>query len=511
MFHHDEKVKENSCMILKEYQEAIQDEYSLLCQKAKVKWLKDEDRNTTYFYKTLKDRVHRGRIITIRNEKGVRFENHEVPAQIVKHFKEFLGKSSQVLNLSCRNNIFRTKLSFEEALEMVRPISDPEIKNARFEIEDSKAHGPDGYTSRFYKTAWSIVGKNKIMTKKLKRVLGKLVSENQSAFISGRQITDNILLAQELFRGYNRKQNVEKAAFKIDLQKAYDTINWDFLKDVLVMFGFHDRMAIGKLPVRYLGVPLITKQISINDCKPLVNKVKTKINDWKNKSLSYAGRLQLIASVLNSMQNIRLQCFFSLNRQVQIPNLNDKNEKIVVWVTNNGQEQKFKISNVWKKRINIDIKVDWYSMIWFAQSIPRHAFVIWLAIQKKLMTHDKMLVWRPNEDFKCVVCKKCSDSHNHLFFTFEFSKEIWNELIKKLNVRLSGCWDQIIDERKVLPAKKNIWSIVRRLVCGATMYYIWKERNNRLFKNGKRESKIVLNIAKEAIGMKLMGLKVKES
>ncbi|GJU75969.1 RNA-directed DNA polymerase, eukaryota, reverse transcriptase zinc-binding domain protein [Tanacetum coccineum] len=47
--------------------------------------------------------------------------------------------------------------------------------------------------------------------------------------------------------------------------------------------------SVGKLPVRYLGVPLITKQISINDCKPLVNKVKTKINDWKNKSLSYAG------------------------------------------------------------------------------------------------------------------------------------------------------------------------------------------------------------------------------
>ncbi|GJV54144.1 RNA-directed DNA polymerase, eukaryota, reverse transcriptase zinc-binding domain protein [Tanacetum coccineum] len=49
--------------------------------------------------------------------------------------------------------------------------------------------------------------------------------------------------------------------------------------------------SIGKLSVRYLGVPLITKQISINDCKLLVNKVKAKINDWKNKSLSYRGRV----------------------------------------------------------------------------------------------------------------------------------------------------------------------------------------------------------------------------
>ncbi|GJU86462.1 hypothetical protein Tco_1294008 [Tanacetum coccineum] len=58
--------------------------------------------------------------------------------------------------------------------------------------------------------------------------------------------------------------------------------------------------------------------------------------------------------------------------------------------------------------------------------------------------------------------------------------EIWNELLNKLNVRLSGCWDQIIDEMKALPAKKNISSIVRRLVCGAAVYYIWQERNNRL-------------------------------
>ncbi|GJY91970.1 RNA-directed DNA polymerase, eukaryota, reverse transcriptase zinc-binding domain protein [Tanacetum coccineum] len=198
-------------------------------------------------------------------------------------------------------------------------------------------------------------------------------------------------------------------------------------------------------------------------------------------------------------------------RQVQIPNINDGDEDTVVRVASNGQEQKFKISNVWKERINNDIKVDWYSMIWFAQSIPRHAFVIWLAIQKRLTTQDKLMVWKPNEEFKCALCNKCPDSHTNLFFTCEFSKEIWNELLKKLNVILSGCWDQIINETKALPANMNIWRIVRRLVCGAAVYYIWQERNNILFKNEKRESKTVLNIAKESVEMKLMGLKVKES
>ncbi|GJU19094.1 RNA-directed DNA polymerase, eukaryota, reverse transcriptase zinc-binding domain protein [Tanacetum coccineum] len=58
----------------------------------------------------------------------------------------------------------------------------------------------------------------------------------------------------------------------------------------------------GKLPVRYLGVPLVAKQLGVNDCKSLVDKVKSRVHDWKNKSLSYAGRAQLIASVLTSIQ-----------------------------------------------------------------------------------------------------------------------------------------------------------------------------------------------------------------
>ncbi|GJT83822.1 RNA-directed DNA polymerase, eukaryota, reverse transcriptase zinc-binding domain protein [Tanacetum coccineum] len=58
---------------------------------------------------------------------------------------------------------------------------------------------------------------------------------------------------------------------------------------------------VGKLPMKYLGVPLVTKNIGIAECNHLVERVKQKVNDWKNKALSYAGRLQLIASVLASM------------------------------------------------------------------------------------------------------------------------------------------------------------------------------------------------------------------
>lgn len=59
--------------------------------------------------------------------------------------------------------------------------------------------------------------------------------------------------------------------------------------------------AVGSLPMKYLGVPLITKNIGVLECNQLVEKVKARVNDWKNKVLSYAGRLQLIAVVLASM------------------------------------------------------------------------------------------------------------------------------------------------------------------------------------------------------------------
>ncbi|GJU88244.1 putative reverse transcriptase domain, reverse transcriptase zinc-binding domain protein, partial [Tanacetum coccineum] len=58
----------------------------------------------------------------------------------------------------------------------------------------------------------------------------------------------------------------------------------------------------GVLPVNYLGVPLISSRLLNKDCKVLVEKVRNRIRDWKNKSLSFAGRLQLCNSVISSMQ-----------------------------------------------------------------------------------------------------------------------------------------------------------------------------------------------------------------
>nr|GEV79728.1 putative reverse transcriptase domain, reverse transcriptase zinc-binding domain protein [Tanacetum cinerariifolium] len=80
--------------------------------------------------------------------------------------------------------------------------------------------------------------------------------------------------------------------------KAYfcNVINYTKLAILNILPFEEDR-----LPVKYLGVPLVSSQLISRDCKELINKVQNRVNDWKNKSLSITRRLQLIQSVLSSM------------------------------------------------------------------------------------------------------------------------------------------------------------------------------------------------------------------
>ncbi|GAV82775.1 hypothetical protein CFOL_v3_26226, partial [Cephalotus follicularis] len=56
------------------------------------------------------------------------------------------------------------------------------------------------------------------------------------------------------------------------------------------------------LPIKYLGLPLITSRLTKQHCAPLIEKIQARVNNWATKTLSYAGRLQLIKSTLESLQ-----------------------------------------------------------------------------------------------------------------------------------------------------------------------------------------------------------------
>lgn len=80
----------------------------------------------------------------------------------------------------------------------------------------------------------------KVLSNRLKRLLPGMISENQSAFVPGRIITDNVLVAFEIIHHMKRKHSgtEEDLALKLDISKAYDRLSWCYLRAVMRMMGF---------------------------------------------------------------------------------------------------------------------------------------------------------------------------------------------------------------------------------------------------------------------------------
>ena len=80
----------------------------------------------------------------------------------------------------------------------------------------------------------------KVLANRLKKVMGKVVSSIQSAFIEGRQILDAALIANEVIDSLLKRKE-SGVLCKLDLEKAYDHINWDFLLSVMQKMGFGEK------------------------------------------------------------------------------------------------------------------------------------------------------------------------------------------------------------------------------------------------------------------------------
>ncbi|XP_074293063.1 uncharacterized protein LOC141619968 [Silene latifolia] len=208
---------------------------SFLQQKAKTQWISEGDSNTAYFHSAIKSRCLRNKIVQIEDQRA--------------------------------------------------PVTKEEIKGVVFAIPIDKAPGPDGYTSGFFRDSWDIVGDDicsaimefftsgsmlnqinatnitlipkcdrpttvshfrpiaccnmvykvisKLLCNRLALVLPDIIHENQGAFIKGKSIIENVLICQDIVHLYARKAVTPRCLFKIDLQKAYDTIEWDFVEQML--------------------------------------------------------------------------------------------------------------------------------------------------------------------------------------------------------------------------------------------------------------------------------------
>lgn len=79
-----------------------------------------------------------------------------------------------------------------------------------------------------------------MLTNRLKPLLPNLIEGEHSAFVGERQIQDNILIVQEVLHKIRTRERKKRfqAVLKLDMQKAYDRIEWDFLRECLIKMGF---------------------------------------------------------------------------------------------------------------------------------------------------------------------------------------------------------------------------------------------------------------------------------
>ncbi|GKD06511.1 hypothetical protein Tco_1181485, partial [Tanacetum coccineum] len=146
---HNSVLRNKEIECLKVYKEAMRDEESMLKQRAKVSWLSEGDANTKFFHKTVKGNLNRNRIENVEDMDGLMFSGQCVGDQFVKHFRSVLGEARRVEPISEPGSLFNKRLSPEVAEFMVRPVSKEEIKSVIFAMNDDKAPGPDGFSSKF--------------------------------------------------------------------------------------------------------------------------------------------------------------------------------------------------------------------------------------------------------------------------------------------------------------------------------------------------------------------------
>ncbi|CAL0333597.1 unnamed protein product [Lupinus luteus] len=261
---------------------------NLLRQKARQRWLRDGDSNSKFFHAWINRRRRSSEIL------GLTIDGEWVddPSRVKDHIRLFFEArfSEAHWNRPSLNGILFNQISAEDNQLLVARFEEKEIKDAVWSCEGDKSPGPDGFNFTFIKKSWEVVkddifamvddfyvsgnltrGCNssfivlipktgcpselgnyrpislvgcihKIISKflagRLKLVLHSVISENQTALLKGRYIMDGVVIGNEIIDRARKNNGHGCFIFKVDFEKAYDSVNWSFLLYMMERMGF---------------------------------------------------------------------------------------------------------------------------------------------------------------------------------------------------------------------------------------------------------------------------------
>jgi ribonuclease HI len=297
-----------------EYGNILKLEEDFWALKSRVGWAVEGDRNTKFFHTTTLVRRRYNKIVRIRNNMG----DWIVDSQLIRnHIQQGfidLFSTSHVSSVSSFSApTWAPCVSAAEALNLTTIVLPLEIKESLWSLKPFKAPGPDGLHPGFFQHCWHQVGESvskeviqvfnsgkmpsylnrtliilipkclgpetlshfrpislcntvykivtKIIVSRIRPILNNLISPYQTAFVPGRRGVDNVIIAQELIHTIQKKKGrLGHFILKIDLEKAYDRIEWSFIREVLILFKFPMSL-----------VQLILECISSSSCAILYN------------------------------------------------------------------------------------------------------------------------------------------------------------------------------------------------------------------------------------------------
>lgn len=262
--------------------------------RSRIHYLAEGDANTKFFHLQACHRARKNHNHSI-NVDGVEVVDNNAMADALFNFYEFvLGTNFE---RSARIDLELLQLRTADLQGLDRCFTEDEVRAVIADLPPDKASGPDGCTGRFYKLAWPIIKDDimhainafwslnyssfnllndafmillrkkedpsvikdyrpislihsfgkliaKCLANRLAGVLNDLVHHNQSAFIRGRSIHDNFKTVQLTCRLLHQKKS-PTVLLKIDIARAFDSVSWPFLLQVLEFLGFSRRWGAG--------------------------------------------------------------------------------------------------------------------------------------------------------------------------------------------------------------------------------------------------------------------------